>query len=212
MNRKETEDQMKRQQELERKLMEDDKDDSDLPAEKMRDSPAKLKKLKETMSTIYTDPDFRANNDIIPANSRSDLKGWKRPSPDSAVMKEGHIGMNVRQGMIGDCYLISAIGVLGRERIRKMIAPEDDGPQGAYMVKFNKRNKDVHVIIDDQFPVHDNSSDNQWLYGRCEDEKEVFCNILEKAYAKLYGGYNNIVGGKVALALADMTGGFPEEI
>ena len=93
-----------------------------------------------------------------------------------------------------------------------MIAPEDDGPQGAYMVKFNKLNKDVHVIIDDQFPVHDNSSDNQWLYGRCEDEKEVFCNILEKAYAKLYGGYNNIVGGKVALALADMTGGFPEEI
>ena len=31
MNRKETEDQMKRQQDLERKLMEDDKDDSDLP-------------------------------------------------------------------------------------------------------------------------------------------------------------------------------------
>lgn len=80
------------------------------------------------------------------------------------------------------------------------------------MVKFNKMNKDVYVIIDDQFPVVDASSENEWLFGRCEDKKELFCNIMEKAYAKLYGGYNNIVGGKVALALADMTGGFPEEI
>ena len=77
------------------------------------------------------------------------------------------------------------------------------------MVKFNKFNKDLHVIIDDQFPVYDTSSDNQWLFGRCEDPKQLFCNIIEKAYAKLHGGYQNIVGGKVALALADMTGGFP---
>lgn len=28
----------------------------------------------------------------------------------------------------------------------------------------------------------------------------------------MYGGYQNIVGGKVSIALADMTGGFPEEI
>jgi hypothetical protein len=36
--------------------------------------------------------------------------------------------------------------------------------------------------------------------------------ILEKAYAKLHGGYHHIVGGKVSFALSDLTGGFPEEI
>lgn len=120
--------------------------------------------------------------------------------------------MEVRQGMIGDCYLISAIGVLGKDRIRKIISDPAECPPGAYMVKFSKFGKEIYVIIDDNFPVVDTQGENEWIFGRCEDKKEVFCNILEKAYAKLYGGYHNIVGGKVALALADMTGGFPEEI
>ena len=36
--------------------------------------------------------------------------------------------------------------------------------------------------------------------------------LLEKAYAKLNGGYDNIVAGKVHYALADLTGGEPEEV
>lgn len=118
--------------------------------------------------------------------------------------------MEVRQGSIGNCYLISAIGVLGKDRIRQIISDPSECPPGAYMVKFQKFGKNIYVIIDDTFPVADPAVDNYWLFGRCEDEKELFCNIIEKAYAKLYGGYNKIVGGKVALALADLTGGFPE--
>ena len=48
-------------------------------------------------------------------------------------------------------------------------------PNGAYMVKFRKYKKDVHVIIDSEFPV---DSSNNWLFGRSEDANEVFCNIL----------------------------------
>jgi hypothetical protein len=33
--------------------------------------------------------------------------------------------------------------------------------------------------------------------------------VIEKAYAKLYGGYDKIIGGKVNITLAEMTGGFP---
>lgn len=77
------------------------------------------------------------------------------------------------------------------------------------MVRFKKDGKDVYTIIDNRFP---SVGGDEWLLGRCENKKEIFTNILEKAYAKLYGGYQNIVGGKVSLALADMTGGFPEEI
>lgn len=118
--------------------------------------------------------------------------------------------MSVKQGMIGNCYLISAIGVLGKNRIRGIITDPSLCPSGAYMVKFNKFSKDIYVIVDDSFPVYDVNGDNNWIFGRSEDPNEVFCNIIEKAYAKLYGGYQNIVGGKVALALSDMTGGFPE--
>ena len=79
--------------------------------------------------------------------------------------------MSVRQGMIGDCYLISAIGVLGKTRINQIISSAAESPVGAHMVKFNKLNRDLYVIIDNQYPVFNTSQDNQWLFGRCEDPK-----------------------------------------
>ena len=36
--------------------------------------------------------------------------------------------------------------------------------------------------------------------------------ILEKAYAKLYGSYQNIYGGYVDEALADLTNGAPSRL
>lgn len=80
--------------------------------------------------------------------------------------------------MIGDCYLISAIGVLGKDRIRGLITDPSQCPPGCYMVKFNKLGKDLYVIIDDVFPVVYPNADNDWLFGRCEDSKELFCNII----------------------------------
>ncbi len=35
---------------------------------------------------------------------------------------------------------------------------------------------------------------------------------MEKAYAKLYGGYQNIVSGKCHQVLAEFSGGFPFEV
>lgn len=87
----------------------------------MRDSPLKLKKIRETMQGSFSDTHFRASNDIIPANVRGDVKGWKRPNPEAVILRDGQSSMNVRQGYIGDCYLISAIGVLGREHLQKIL-------------------------------------------------------------------------------------------
>jgi hypothetical protein len=36
---------------------------------------------------------------------------------------------------------------------------------------------------------------------------EVWPTMMEKAYAKFYGNYENINGGRPKVALADMTGG-----
>ena len=43
-----------------------------------------------------------------------------RPSLDSVLLNE-NTSMSVRQGYIGDCYLISAIGVLDSKNIKKML-------------------------------------------------------------------------------------------
>ncbi len=47
-------------------MNQDQEDDADLPVEKMRDSPAKLAKLKAELKTDYTDPDFQAGDSILP--------------------------------------------------------------------------------------------------------------------------------------------------
>lgn len=83
---------------------------------------------------------------------------------------------------------------------------------GAFIVRFIVKGNPVYVIIDDRFPFKDNYGG--YLYGKCLDPKEVWCQVMEKAYAKLYGGkeggYFNIgEGGFVSFALSDLTGGIP---
>ena len=42
--------------------------------------------------------------------------------------------------------------------------------------------------------------------------KKYCAKVLEKAYAKLYGFFQNIDGGFVSYTLSDLTGGLPETI
>ena len=46
----------------------DDEDDSDKPIEKMKDSPKKFMKMKETLTTDYIDQSFAASDQNIPGN------------------------------------------------------------------------------------------------------------------------------------------------
>lgn len=41
---------------------------------------------------------------------------------------------------------------------------------------------------------------------------ELWPAVLEKAYAKMYGSFSMIESGKVQMALADLTNGFPDSI
>ena len=57
---------------------------------------------------------------------------------------------------------------------------------GAYIIRYVVEGSPYYVIIDDKF-TH--------KYGRCQNPKEIWVKVLEKAYAKMYGGYANIKGG-----------------
>lgn len=110
--------------------------------------------------------------------------------------KSGISADDVKQGDIGDCYLISSFGVLGEKLIKQAIGFDEKGNErwsnekGAFMVRFFKFSKQYYVIIDDQMPVN---SEDEWVFAKSEDPVEYWPAILEKAYAKLYKGYHNIV-------------------
>ena len=68
----------------------------------------------------------------------------------------------------------------------------------------------VEVIIDDRLPC---TKDGQLIYARSEKQKHEFWPaLLEKAYAKLHGSYDNLDGGDMNEAAVNFTGGIPELI
>jgi hypothetical protein len=72
--------------------------------------------------------------------------------------------MSVRQGYLGDCYLISAIGVLGPKHLKNILGLDVwKNADGAFMVKFKKYGKDIYIIIDSKFP---STGGDEWLFGR----------------------------------------------
>ena len=63
------------------------------------------------------------------------------------------------------------------------------------MVKFFKDGEEEYIIIDDFFPSYFN---NEWVFVKGgNDGDELWPMVLEKAYAKMYGTFNNIEAGKV---------------
>jgi hypothetical protein len=66
------------------------------------------------------------------------------------------------------------------------------------------------VLIDTRLPYNRDSKTP--LYGHCSDPVELWVPLMEKAYAKLHGCYENLHGGSLSQGLVDLTGGVSEKI
>lgn len=77
---------------------------------------------------------------------------------------------------------------------------------GLYQVQFRINGEWVVVTVDDLLPMGANGI----AYARSGEDGETWVSIVEKAYAKVNGCYQNLEGGSVGQALADLTGGFSE--
>ncbi|XP_030355431.1 calpain-13-like [Strigops habroptila] len=136
---------------------------------------------------------------------------WKRPTElqkNPHLIIDGISRFDLMQGEIGDCWMLAALGSLTlQKQFLGNVLPRDQGFQndyaGIFHFRFWQYGVWVDVVIDDRLPF----LNGKYLSVHPRTSNEFWPSLLEKAYAKLQGSYQNLNGGYPSDALVDFTGG-----
>jgi hypothetical protein len=142
---------------------------------------------------------------------------WKRPfdltSKPQFIFGTANAN-DLDQGFIGNCWFIAGCAaiVLVPELFSNVVPNDqsfDTNYAGIFHFHFWYYGEWVDVVVDDRLPVK--SDDTLLFCSNREEPDEFWAALLEKAYAKLCGSYENLDGGSTSDALIDMTGGIQEQ-
>ena len=112
---------------------------------------------------------------------------------------------DVIQGKLGDCYFLSSVANLCKFPIliMKLFKTKEKNNDGFYEIILFIDGTPQIVIVDDYLPV--NKRTNRPVYAQSKGN-EIWVMLLEKAWAKVNGGYVNIISGLPCEALEFLTG------
>ncbi|KAF0983090.1 hypothetical protein FDP41_011068 [Naegleria fowleri] len=111
---------------------------------------------------------------------------------------------DIKQGSLGDCWLLSAISSISSKPllIERLFTTRVPNEAGIYEVNICVGGEWTRVIVDDFFPV------NEWnnpVFAH-NNAAELWVMLLEKAYAKVCGSYSKLISGFADEAFEDLTG------
>ena len=108
-------------------------------------------------------------------------------------------------GELEDSYFLVSVQNLCKfqANINKIFKTKIMNPDGFYELILNIDGKPQIVIVDDYLPVDKDTK--QLIYAK-STKNEIWISLLEKAWAKVNGGYANIIGGTPMEALEFLTG------
>lgn len=124
---------------------------------------------------------------------------------------------DINQGQMGDCYLLSSIGEIALHDpgwITQMIHVNADATETVTLYEASNGSlptigttsyKAVSISVTNTFPSDSvNNGATQDVY---DGQKEIWVQVLEKAVATLYGGYNGIANGGIpSISMEELTG------
>jgi hypothetical protein len=116
-----------------------------------------------------------------------------------------HLYYDVEQSSLGDCYFLSSISVINESILQDLFVTKTINEQGLYLVNFYIRGRKWIMSVDDEF-LFEKKYDNLRFSKYRPESNTLWVPIIEKAFAKLRGNYDNVIAGNPANALRMLTG------
>ena len=112
---------------------------------------------------------------------------------------------DVQQGSLGDCYFLSSVANICKfpNNVKKLFKQTSKNEFGFYEISLFIDGKRQIVIVDDYLPAFKKSKKPCYAQS---NKNEIWVMLLEKAWAKVNGGYANIISGLPCEALEFLTG------
>lgn len=168
-----------------------------------------LNKRKQGWNVLFEDRLFPASGISINKLKPDTACKWRRPkeiNPKAEFIVDGTSLEDLCQGELGDCWFLSSVACAATQpELIKLIVPEGQSFLKDYCgichFRFWRLGKWYDVVIDDRLPVGE--KDGKLFFMYCSNKKvgcehEFWCALIEKAYAKFYGCYEFIKGGRIA--------------
>lgn len=171
---------------------------------------------------LFEDPDFPSEDTSLFCDSSTPLTRlqgditWQRPQDicQSPALFPDNINLgHAKQGLLGDCWFLCACTFLleNKHLLNKVLPPDqpqwgDSRYRGSFQFCFWRQGHWTEVTIDDRLPCINSTL----CFSRCHFPTAFWVALLEKAYAKLHGSYEQLWAGQVSEALVDLTGGLAE--
>lgn len=172
-----------------------------------------LAQIEET-GEQFQDPEFPTDQNSLCGysmdfNRRNQMTqfGFQRSSEyfgNEVVVYDSMAPGDILQGQLGDCYFLAAISSIAEhpERLRRLFLTKTNEGNGLFAVALCLNGVWEEVILDDYAPC---TSGGQLAFNTSKTH-ELWVVLLEKAWAKVHGGYLNIEAGLTREALRDLTG------
>jgi len=168
----------------------------------------------EESGELFSDPEFLTDQNSLCGysmdfNRRNQMQAFefKRSSEyfgEDALVYDNVASGDIIQGQLGDCYFLAAISAIAEhpDRLKRLFLTKTNEGNGLFAVALCLNGVWEEVILDDCAPCTSSGS----LAFNTSKSNELWVVLLEKAWAKVHGGYLNIEAGLTREALRDLTG------